>query len=519
VTLLTSPRIAAQHTPEGGRRRARRSTPDLAVLVLLVGATVVVGATRLSQPLWLDEVASMRVITAPGVGDVLHLVRTNESNPPLWYLMAHGVDRLVGGMGLGVTVLALRIVSLAESALLVGVTFVWVRRFMSLPQATLAGGILCFGSLLVDHSVELRAYTTLALLLVLSAKALEGASRRPTLARLGILALVDAAGAMTHYFFLLSLAAGVLWVCLTPLRLGTRVRLSLATGVATLPFLLWLPALADQVKAQHFGFIGPFDPHKLVTFWQIVFLQHLHAGRWAADLALVALLLVVVGTRRLLVKPETLLFGLYTVVPFTAAATLWALGQDIFDVRNLIGIAPFAAMAVATALRMRSPVASIVVTVAGVTAMAAVLVSTQLSLHRTPYDTVAARLTEHGWNRGDPVIFFGSPFPTFNPVAWYLPHQPLLVRGRPSTQPSPRCQDVFVVSETPNGQQWLRERRDLLWSAQLPFYGNALEGSREPVSIVVAEIRNGGASLLTSAKENSASLFFEPGAGPGCLQL
>ena len=516
MTVHTGPRIPAQRVPER-RPPEHRATPDMLVLVLPVVVTVAIGLTRIGQPLWLDEVASMRIITAHGVGNVLHLVRVNESTPPLWYLFAHGVDSAVGSLGSGATVITLRFISLVESAILVAVTVIWVRRFMAIPQVALVGGMLSFASILVEHRVELRAYTTLALLVVLSGMALQAASRRPTPSRLGLLALADAAGAMTHYFFVFSLAAGIIWIVVSPLKLRVKAQLLLTTCAAMLPLLAWLPSLAAQVRAHHFGFIGPFDAHQLVTVWRRLFVQHMHAGAWAADLALAFLVVVAVGIWRLLRSQHTRLAGLYALVPFAASATLWAFGQNLFDSRNLIGVVPFVAIAVAAATRLRSKAGGVIVTSVGTTALAASLLFTQLPLHRTAYDTVAMRLTTHGWHPGDPVLFFGSPFPDFNPVAWYLPGRPLMVRGRPAPHPAPACHDVFVVSETRGGREWLRDRPGLVWSAEVPFYGNRPEGGREPVPVVVAKIRTSNASLLESAGKRSASFFFEPGTGTDCL--
>src|SRR5437588_9522237 len=66
----------------------------------------------LSAPLWMDEVASARVLSEPTFGQMLGRVARTESTPPLWYAFGWALRRA------GVALVDVRLLSVAAGALL-----------------------------------------------------------------------------------------------------------------------------------------------------------------------------------------------------------------------------------------------------------------------------------------------------------------------------------------------------------------------------------------------------------------
>jgi len=167
--------------------------------VVAVGAVSIAaclpGALRFA--LWQDEVASARVIAEPRPVGLLQHVAHTESTPPLWYGLAWLVHRC------GVGIVDLRLLSVVAAAFLASATAIAARRVVPWPCALLAGAAVALGYQFDFHGRELRAYELAALLtLALALAAGRGGA---------VLAGVVAAGSLTHYFFLFSVLAVLLW--------------------------------------------------------------------------------------------------------------------------------------------------------------------------------------------------------------------------------------------------------------------------------------------------------------------
>ena len=230
------------------------------LLVAVLCALVVVTAaarlpSALGDPLWLDEVASARILAEPTLPAVLRHVRRTESTPPLWYVLSWSVRR-AGSPWLSIT--GLRLLSVLLSCALTVATVLYARRLLSLGWAALAGAVVALGPDLVAHGSELRAYTLLALLSVCFAQILESAARRPTRLRMGALGATVAAGCLTHYFFLLTLLAGLAWLVRERNHAGSRVAAA-AVGVGLIPLVAWAPAFYRQYEHKLYAFSGPFS--------------------------------------------------------------------------------------------------------------------------------------------------------------------------------------------------------------------------------------------------------------------
>src|SRR5207253_1196183 len=118
----------------------------------------------------------------------------------------------------------------------------------------------------------------------------------PARRRLALLAGAVAAGVMSHYFFLLTLAAGVIWVaaCRGPVR---RVLTAIAIGL--LPLAVWLPAFVKQYQHHRFVWIGPFRLRAALEAYPALLVRSLPGGAWGYLLDACVIALVLGGAARL----------------------------------------------------------------------------------------------------------------------------------------------------------------------------------------------------------------------------
>lgn len=389
----------------------------------------------LSYAFWQDEVASAEIVVEPTPVDVAREVAVGESTPPAWYGLAWALHRV------GLPVEHVRLASVVFTAALLLLVVVYARRLMPLWAAALAAFLAGAGWQLARHGWELRAYALLALATVLLALLLERAVASATKRRLALLAGVVALGALTHYFFLFSLAASLLWLFTSPLARGTRRRCAVAVGVGLAPFALWLPAFAEQYDHQRFGWIGPFDGAAVVELYYDLFARVPDVPELVAGLGVLA---VVAGGCVLLAKRSE--YGkhcaLLAVVPVAIAALAWLAGANIFVPRNLLGVAPFAAIAVAAAVTALPRRAAL-----GGALVVATLSATLLVRHgpEAPpdYERIASVLVDQGWSPARPIAVVGPLYGTRAPLRWYLPGRPDL---RVGSRRDRGCRTIFLVA-------------------------------------------------------------------------
>jgi hypothetical protein len=440
----------------GGAGETRRATAVVALgVALLAAAATLPGAIHLS--LWQDEVASARVLLeSTPAGVVEHVART-ESTPPGWYLLAWT------GRAASIPIDALRAFSVLFAAALAGVTVVYTRRFAPLWTAALAGVLTALAWQVVVHGSELRAYSLLAFLALVFALLLERAAAEPRLGRLAVLAACAAVGAYTHYFFVLSAAAGLVWLALEPTVRPAALRAGGAIVLGTAALLAWLPGLADQVSAERFGWIDAFDPLKLAYLPSALFWDpgSMYAelstdpgfGEGAARLVLLALVLVGCAVLARL-GPSARLCALLVVVPIGGAGIAWLAGLRIITGRNLIGVTAFAAVALAAVLLPLPRRWA----VAGATAAVALAVYSYVNkpmAERVDLDRVADALVDLGWEPGDPILVVGTFADYRSPLEWYLPGDVTL----PEAEPQRSCPTMWVVTDIPDGLE-LIDRSD-----------------------------------------------------------
>ena len=418
------------------------SAERLALWMTATGVAAVAGAVRVSGALhyafWQDEVASARIMLEATPLGVARQVGRTESTPPVWYALGWLVHRL------GVSVTDVRLLSVIAGALLAAAVVFYARSLLPLWASGLAGLAVALGYQFVFHGRELRAYELHALLSVGLAIAVSMYVAAPGVRKGVALALLVAAGALTIYFFLLSVASAAVWLGVSRDVRGLRRRALLWIGAGLVPFVVWSPVMVLQYRRHRFSFIGPFDGHAVLSSYYSLFARAEPRTSLLHDAAPLLVLAGVVAGSTLLARRSDrgLLCALLALVPLAAATLVWLAGQPIFDVRNLIGAGPFAAIALA-ALAAALPRVG-----AGAAAcLAAALLVYGFSqgdrVKPAPYDRVADALVSEGWSTRDPVILFGNFYAFRSPLEWYLPGQPALTLGEARKQP---CTSVFVVA-------------------------------------------------------------------------
>jgi hypothetical protein len=201
------------------------------------------------------------------------------------------------------------------------------------------------------HNWELRAYSMFTLLCMIFAVTLEWAARSASKRRLAALAIVVALGSTTHYFFLFTLFAGLLWLWLTRAYRNARRRVTIAAALGLIPLVVWSPWFAHQTAAEHTKHFAGFS-------WSTVgrmFGRHLATGSPGHSrllaLYIVADILAVVGLILLFRRGgSAVLCALLALSPLVCGSVLALAGFHVLDFRNLVGGAPFAAIAVVVAL-------------------------------------------------------------------------------------------------------------------------------------------------------------------------
>jgi hypothetical protein len=254
------------------------------------------------------------------------------------------------------------------------------------------------------------------------------------------------------------LVSGLVWLWTSGKQRG---RATAAVVLGTLPALAWLPSFLDQYHNQRFAWISAFDPVKAVSvyssfFWNpgplYVRTEDVELGPAEIAARVAVLLIVIVGSAALARRSGSgRLVALLALLPTVLAVILWAAGADILTTRNLLCVAPFAALAIAAALAALPPRAAFPASGIAV-AFAVGGLAYERTLAPPAYDRLAAALVDEGWRLGDPVAFypgahelsyFGSSYALRSPVGWYLPGHPLM-RLPMAEQTS--CERAYVVA-------------------------------------------------------------------------
>jgi mannosyltransferase len=222
------------------------------VLIGLLGIVAAGAALRFStlglQAYHHDEViTAMRVISGD-FGQMLDAVKSSESNPPLYYVLAWAWAKLFGSGEVG-----LRSLSALFGTATVPVGYLIGRQLAGWRAGLVLAGLLAVNPMLIWYSQEARSYAPLvfftALVLLFFLRSLDSRSGRD----LALWALCSALALCSHYFAVFAVAIEAAWL-LVALRDRWRAVLPalavvLATGLALLPLL------TSQVNPDHIGWI------------------------------------------------------------------------------------------------------------------------------------------------------------------------------------------------------------------------------------------------------------------------
>jgi hypothetical protein len=412
---------------------AVRPSVALALSLGLVSAALRL-PRALTSPFWQDEVASARILDEHSFAGMLrHVVRT-ESTPPLWYALGWVVHRA------GVPIYDVRLVSVAENFALVTLVVLLAARLVPLSLAAFAGLLVALGGEFSAQGRWIRAYELFALLAVALVFAAAAAAAEPTRVRLGGLAAVVAAGSLTHYFFLFTVAATFAWLCLDPGARPGRRRTAAAMGAGMVPFVLWSPAFAAQLEHRRYSWIGGFDARVVLETPLRLFTPFGSGAAGLAGTAIVCGLCAWGAVRLWLYGAFGRLCACAIVVPLLLAAATWASGARVYAVRNMIGVGPFLAVAAVAGLGAL-PRSVRLVGIPGVLILAVGSFAMAQRPEGPVFNRIASALVAEGWRAGDAVVVFGNRSEFRSPLGWYLPRHPNLV----AATASPLRPPVFVV--------------------------------------------------------------------------
>jgi hypothetical protein len=408
---------------------------------VMVTVALVATAVRLpgvyTQAFWQDEVASARIIDESTFGGMLGHVARTESTPPLWYALGWLLRQA------GTPLQDIRLVSVGAGALLAALVVDVARRVVPLQVAALAGLFVALGGELVGHGQELRSYELLALLTLVFARCVLAEAEAPSRRREVALAASVAAGGLTHYFFAFSVLAvlGWLWLDRDVRAIRRRATAAILSGGSLAA--AWLPVMLRQLHQGRFWWIGAFRLRTVIAVPARLFTYAYANTQLGIAVSLAGLLLVAVGCVRLgRASAAGRLMAALALVPLVEGAAVWAGGLRIFALRNLIGIAPFVAVAAAAALAAVPRRAAVALGAATAVLLLAPFTPFAPGGGTPPYNAMARALVAEGWNPAEPVAVFGNFYPYRAPLEWYLPHQPVLDASRLL---SGVCRTVFVI--------------------------------------------------------------------------
>jgi len=388
-----------------------------------------------------------------------------------------------------------RLLSVAENFLLVVLVVLIASRLVALRFAVFAGLLVAYGAEFAAQGRWIRAYELFALLAAALVFAVYSAAIAPTPWPLVRLAAVVAAGSLTHYFFLFTVAAAAAWLWFDPDARASRRRTLAAAAVGLIPFALWSPFFWTQLRARRYSWIGGFDWREVVETPLRLFTPY-GSGAVLAAGATVALVLSAWGAAQLWRRGP---FGRLCVwlgaAPLIFAAAVWETGIRVYAVRNMIGVGPFLAVAAAAGIAALPRRAKALVPVVILSLVVGSFAWSQ-RLHGPAFDRIAHALVAEGWQAGDAVVVYGRRTEFRAPLAWYLPGHPTLVSTGVRRLRSP----VFVVG----GSRVLGARK-------------LHAGSRRVSNMIVARLgavndldAGQGASVFISARASNRSAAERP---------
>lgn len=398
----------------GGGSGPRSRFPAAALVTALTGVGLALRAAGLDESLFGDELFTHEVATRPGFADMVDGVAGDlEISPPLYFAAAWVVAKL------GDPQLWLRVPAFLAGAASVPVVYLLGVRSVGRTAALAGAALLAVAPFAIFYSTEARAYSLMALLVLLSTLALLVALERGGWLRWSLFALAAWAALFTHYTAIFALAAQAGWALWAH---RDRLReLALAHGAIAIGLLPWLPAfLADRNSGFQTAIenISPLTISFFIRSLGVGFAgsPYLKLSEVPGEAALVligaGLLLALAGAlgrsgaAERLREPRVVLVLALALVPPVAAALYSMVFASVFVPRTLLASLPAFCLALGlllTAPSRRVAVAASALVLAGLCLGTAEIV---LNPAKPPYRE-AARFVDERTAVGDPVLQVG----------------------------------------------------------------------------------------------------------------
>lgn len=383
---------------------------SLLSLAIITVAGILLRVPALGDPLFGDELSTYFIVEGHSLREALAIVKgPQEATPPLYFAVAWIFSQL------GDSPYLLRIPSLVAGVSLIPLTWLLGVRTVGRGPGLVAAALVASSPLMVFYSIEARAYAAAAFFALCSTLVLVSLSRKSSIPRWALYAVLIALAMYSHYTAVFVLAAQTLWAFVVLKDL--RGRLALAVTGAFLLFLPWFPGfLAESSSAGSLliEYRFPFDAETFAIFTS----NWIFGNGVTAEFELVngtpaavvfCLALVIAAGDRLSrgnVRPnryQTLILILAIAAPL-GAALYSLLAPSVFLPRNLIsswpGLALFSGMVVCAARpRLR---AILVIVVIGAMALGGVR-SVTADQRRPDYSRIVSFIETRG-TTGDPVV-------------------------------------------------------------------------------------------------------------------
>jgi hypothetical protein len=239
--------------PAGPRRLVDRPAGlPWAVLLLTVGGGVL-RVILAGQDLFADELATYWVVSTRGFTGVVETVSTTaEITPPLSFVLSWLTTRI------GLSPELVRLPALIAGIASIPLVYAVGTRTVGRDAALLAAALTTLSPFMIYYSAEARGYGVLMALLLLSTWALlhavEDGGRRWWVLYSACVCLA----AYTHYTSVFVLAAQLAWAFWAHPR--ARRALLIATAIAALLFIPWLPSLRGDIDSPTTKILSALSP-------------------------------------------------------------------------------------------------------------------------------------------------------------------------------------------------------------------------------------------------------------------